>query len=291
VLHQFTNVFHSNGNHSVPSETTPVTVSSGHALSSPVFDTGTSKSVFVGSAAGTSSGGEIHSVTTSPSFGSHVYTGSALSVASSTGVYDGPIVDSTNQVVYFVIGDSTVGTGHPGAFKVAAGFTGAGGLSQATLTTTTTAASIVYNGAFDATYYGSSDGKSGNFWVCATSSSGVAQLQPMFMTGGALNLSTAINLTSGAATCSPVTEFLNSSTDYIFMSVTALGTVSTCSGSCVYSYTVSGTGNAPTKAAGVNATGGTSGMIIDNSASSPGSNIYYEDLGDTDAVQVSQSTL
>jgi hypothetical protein len=290
VLHKFTNVFHSNGNMSVPSEAWHVTVSSGNALSSPVFDSGTSQKIFVGSAAGASSGGELHAVTTG---GTLSATSGVYAVASTPGVYDGPLVDSTLETVYFVVGDVFFWSGYSGAFKFAADFDVAG-ISQVKFGTSTTS-SIVYNGAFDAVYFAGT-GTTGNFWVCATQGSGSPQLEGIPLTGGALNPPNyPINLTSAPATCSPVTEYYNSS-DYLFMSVTANGNYPSasplCSGSCVYSFTVSGTGNAPTKAAGLNATGGTSGIIIDNSVSGTGlSNIYYEDLGDTDAVQVSQSTL
>jgi hypothetical protein len=289
VLHKFTNVFHSNGNHSVPSEAWHATSVGAVQLSSPVYDS-TSGLIFVD---GTPSG-ELYSFSTA---GALSATSTAVTLTVSPAFFDAPIVDSnsSSNFVYVVVGDNAVDSGHSGAYKYIAAFgNGSGGTSIVNYGTSTTT-TMVYNGAFDAAYYGGTGtnaGKTGNFWVCETSSSGYPQLEGISMAGGALNTGTSTTLTSAAATCSPVTEFLNS-TDDLFLSVTANGNLSTCSGSCVYSFTVSGQGNAPTKEDGLNTntTGGTSGIIIDNSASSPGSNIYYEDLGDTDAVQVSQSTL
>jgi hypothetical protein len=281
VLHQYTSVFHSNGNHSVPSAGTspwPVTVSSGNALSSPVFDSGTSRRIFVDS---TSSSGNLYAYTTA---GASAATSVGVSSTTSPGFFDAPIVDSTNEFVYTVTGDDPADSGHSAVYKFLAGGTLGGGSSIARFGTSTTT-TMVYPGAFDATYY-SGSGTTGYLWVCATQSSGATELQQISVPN--LSVSASTSLTSAAATCSPVTEYSNSS-DYIFMSVTGSGNLTGCSGSCVDSYVVS-SGSAVFSHS-LAATGGTSGIIIDNSASSPGSNIYYEDLGDTDAVQVSQSTL
>ncbi|MGA2170416.1 MAG: hypothetical protein ABSG62_19660 [Terracidiphilus sp.] len=294
VLHQFKNVFHSSTNNTKPSEAWATSVGSTNQLSSPVYDSGSGR-IFVGSTnyLTADTGGKLYAFLTT---GTLSVTSVSLTHSTSPGVYDGPLVDSSAELVYVVVGDDSADDGYSGVYDFAANFTsggpdghGPGGYSHQTFGTTT-AANIVYNGAFDATYY-ANPGTAGNFWVCATQSSGSPQLEGVPVGGGG-SLSTPVGtpLTSGAATCSPVTEYYNSS-DYLFMSVTALGNVSTCGGSCVYSFTVAGSGTTATKVAGLSATGGTSGIIIDNSASSPGSNIYYEDLGDTDAVQVSQSTL
>lgn len=82
---------------------------------------------------------------------------------------------------------------------------------------------------------------------------------------------TAAAHTSGAA----VTDI----TDWVYMSVTAGGNDAACTGACVYSYDVT-SGSLPAAAtAGINATGGSSGIIIDNSALTTGaSQVYYTTL-------------
>jgi hypothetical protein len=101
-------------------------------------------------------------------------------------------------------------------------------------------------------------------------------------------------LTSGTATCSPVTEIWGSgagTNDYIFLSVTALGNISdgsTCTGACVYNFVVAtggtsttgGTESTPTAAtAGLAAASGSSGIVIDNTSNSTGaSQIYFSTL-------------
>ena len=88
--------------------------------------------------------------------------------------------------------------------------------------------------------------------------------------------------------------------DWIFLSVTAGGHATGCTGACLYNYNVT-TGTAPANStAGIAATGGTSGIIIDNSSTTTGySQIYYTPLANQTcatsgttggcAVQTSQS--
>ena len=155
--------------------------------------------------------------------------------------------------------------------------------------------SPVYDGAFDNTYMTAGGSPTtGNLWTCGYGSStgGIPRLvySPMSTSGfgsttDKITLATEIggnpggNLTSGASTCSPVTEFFNTD-DYIYMSVTALGTVTTsptCAGACIYSYTVTST-PAATVSHGLPVSGGSSGMIIDNNGTSGGSQIYFSYL-------------
>ena len=90
---------------------------------------------------------------------------------------------------------------------------------------------------------------------------------------------TGTTLVGATASCSPVTEILNGSTDWIFLSVTASGNQTVCkgtttAGACLYSFSVGGA--VPTTAsAGRNASGGTSGVIIDNTGSGGGSQTYF----------------
>jgi len=97
-LHQFTGVF--NG---TPAEVTtnwPVSVSA-NALTSAVYDAGTSGNIFVADRGAT--GGFLYAV--SPSTHAKVLTTSKLTYASGTvGIVDGPLVDSNAQMVYIFVG-------------------------------------------------------------------------------------------------------------------------------------------------------------------------------------------
>jgi hypothetical protein len=93
--------------------------------------------------------------------------------------------------------------------------------------------------------------------------------------------------------------------EWLYLSVSALGTDTGCAGACVYSYSLTA-GTPAAATTGLPAAGGTSGIIIDNSTITAGeSQIYYTTLanqacvgngttGNTTgscAVQVSQSGL
>jgi hypothetical protein len=79
-----------------------------------------------------------------------------------------------------------------------------------------------------------------------------------------------------------VTEILNGSTDYIYLSVTANGNQTACSGTgvagaCLYSFVV--TSSVPSSASkGISASGGASGIIIDNTGTGGGSQVYFSYL-------------
>ncbi len=278
-LHKFTGVF--SGTPAEVVVTFPVTVSSGNKLTSPVKDSGTSGKIFVGNG-GTA--GQLHSVTTAG-----VVVNSATRATDTLGIIDAPIVDSTTQKVYVSVGyDGTGG----GIYQFAAGFAAANGGIKATLGSGAVGTTM-FNGTFDDTYF-TGPGTTGNFWVCAYRTTGTAPVlysiaMNSTFTGTVTNRG---NLTSGAGTCSPVTEIRNGTHDYIFLSVSALGTATGCAGACIYSFDVL-SGTPGTAVAGLAATGGTSGIIIDNNAAVTGaSQIYFTPLtGSTGAVQASQALL
>jgi len=169
----------------------------------------------------------------------------------------------------------------------------------------------MYDGDFDNTYYTAGTGKTGRLWVCVPSNPGGTvpgprlSYIPIQSNGGIVPSGNAISyldadkaissLTSGstpAPTCSPVTEVYGSdgtTNDYIFLSVSALGNLTTtnasarCTGACLYNFIVGtgGTEVTPTTAyAGISSTGGTGAIIIDNTSSATGaSQIYYGLLG------------
>jgi hypothetical protein len=90
--------------------------------------------------------------------------------------------------------------------------------------------------------------------------------------------------------CSPLSEIDTAGIDRIFLSVPSQGTAAitsggrTCSGACLYSYDVtSGTLTTGTTAAnGLALAAGSSGIVIDNSATSPvgAAQIYFSTLAD-----------
>lgn len=291
ILHKFSNVFHSfyGTNSTVPSETWHTIVSSGNALSGPTLDGGTSGLIFVGSASGTSTGGELHSVTAS---GGTVVTSSRLAISSTTGIVDAPLVDSTTEKVYVFVGDDIAGGTNSGAYQFGTTISGTGTSHIAFNGTSATA--IVYDGSFDNAYY-SSPGTAGNLYVCATHGTGSPQLEKVVMTSGAFGALTSTSITSAAATCSPITEVLNGSADYMFLAVTAAGSLTAsgtnkCTGACVYSFNLTTSTTVPI--GGIAATGGAGGIIIDNVVGNSGtSQAYWETLGATDAVQAAQGVL
>lgn len=142
-------------------------------------------------------------------------------------------------------------------------------------------ANRLYDGTPDNVYY-ANNGTAGNLWTCDNIGTTGAKLNCSSESSFSAPVSIANDsikpLTNAAGTCSPVTEILNGSTDYIFLSLTAGGNEgTTCLGACVYSFTLSGT--TASYSAGLAATGGTSGMIIDNTSSTTGaSQVYFSTL-------------
>jgi hypothetical protein len=269
-LHKFTPVFTG-----TPAEVTssasgwPITVSS-NVLTSPVYDPGTSKNIFVAD-----SGGFLYSYAASNA--THEMTSSQLAATGSKGIVDGPLVDSTTEFVYVFVGEdestNTSGSyncnsggtspGCNGVFQFPAGNatlgTGVCTPSSATSWGTATncgeesvfgngnASTVIYDGSFDQVYY-SGTGTSGNLWTCGATGTPAPKLMyttmSAFVPSGNLigRANNDINPLTGtgagvgtAATCSPVTEIYGTAgttDDYIFLSVTNDGnqTSTTCSG-------------------------------------------------------------
>ena len=99
------------------------------------------------------------------------------------------------------------------------------------------------------------------------------------------------------ADCSAITEVMNGANDYLYASVTASGNDTGCNGPCIYMFNLTGLtwGTGAAAAVGFTATGGTSGIIVDNISPTPGaSQIYYSTLGAGgvgNAIQASQAGL
>jgi hypothetical protein len=304
TLHKFTNVFNGTPAEVVSSGANvwPAVVSS-TALTSPVYDSVTSR-IFVGStrsgsAAGT---GALHAVDKTIGSGAGgITTSGVLFVNNMTGTFDTPIVDSTTGKVYVFVGDDSNNSGNSAIYQFAAGTSLAPASqtpSKAVLgsgATTTT----IYSGSFDDTYY-SGAGNTGYLYVCGAHNSGVnprlfrvdMSTVPFGTTVVRGHDPTTNNTT---AECSPITEVKNGADDLIFFSVSANGSDTGCTGACVYMYNLTGIVWSPAAVgtAGLGAPGGAGGIIIDNvSATTGASQIYFSTLTSPgNAVQASQAGL
>jgi hypothetical protein len=237
-------------------------------------------------------------------------TTSTIKLAS-TGFDDGPIVDVTAGFVYaFARADETSNVTavfqlHIPAFADA--FDNANG-PEVIVSNSATNPTAFLDGAFDDAYYAS--GGTGNLYVCGTSGT-VNALWQIPIAGGVMGtpvLGPAVTTVDGA--CSPITEFLNGTTDRIFLSVegnaVTAAPINCVTGSgCVMSFDITNPltwGPLKSTAATSTVTGGTSGIVIDNSSSAGGaSQVYFTPLSDQPcttsggtggcAIQASQSAL
>jgi len=308
-LHKFNPVF--SGTPTEITATWPITVSS-NVLTAPVYDFGTGH-IFVAD-----SGGFLYSYTTAgvPVMKSSqlAATGSkgivdAPLVDSSTGfvyvfVGDDENTSTTayctnatgcNGVFQFAAGNNTIGTGV--CTPTSATAWSGNNCGKESVFGIGAPGIVVYDGSFDQIYFAGS-GTTGNLWTCAANdNTGTPRPKLMqngmsaFVTSGDV-ISTATNtslnpMTSAAGgSCSPVSEVFGSggtTDDYIFLSVTANGNLAACAGACLYNFLVSANGTSttvPTVAtAGLAATGGSSGIVIDNiSATAGASQIYFSTL-------------
>jgi len=173
------------------------------ALSSPIYDSGGSNSIFV-----TDAGGYLHSFAVTAPPGT-VSTSGRLE-NNTTNIFGPPLVDGTTERVYVFVGYSG-DTGNPSyinyftagavsSFGTAVKF-GNGG-------TTNPATSHMAAGTFDDQYY-EGNGSTGHLYVCengrvyqiAAASGGLG-------TGTPATFSTPVSTVGTASACSPVTEFL-----------------------------------------------------------------------------------
>jgi hypothetical protein len=228
-----------------------------------------------------------------------------------TGFDDGPLVDVTAGFVYvFARADNPGNVTSVFQLTIPAF---ADALDNATgpeviVSNSATNPTAFLDGAFDNAYYAS--GGTGNLYVCGTSGTANALWQIPITSGvmGAPVLGPTLTTVDGA--CSPITEFLNGTTDRIFLSVTGnavTGAPINCvAGSgCIMSFDISNPltwGTSTGSAATATVTGGTSAIIIDNSSSAGGaSQVYFTPLSDQTcttsggtggcAIQASQSGL
>jgi len=283
-VHKFTGVFSG-----TPAEAStggwPVTASTQASpiLTSPVYDSGASQLLFVGDGSG-----YLHSITTTGATSQTVLTSNQM-VCGTAGMVDPPIVDSSTESVYVFVGDgcdATPGNSYVNRFDAGTSISGIYGQNYANFQNSGTndTATIARTGTFDNAYYAGS-GNTGNLYACVN---GVLYQIPMSTLSGTgtVTVNTYSPLVrrassaSSASACSPVTEFYNSGHDWLFMSLIANGRATGCTGACLYNFDVQGAGTTGTATDGVTATGGTSGISIDNSLTGAGeSQIYYTTLG------------
>jgi hypothetical protein len=221
---------------------------------------------------------------------------------------DGPIVDPAAGKVYVFLGNNGNGNSAVIQFSTTVSSTQFSFHScgaEATVGTASTAGVPMFAGNFDNVYYASANGgsPSGNLYVCGNTS-GNATLYQIRITSNAIAASgsSVLAVSTANTTCSPITEADNGATDLIFLSVQNLGSTSAtvkCPSNtgCVMSLSVPTTiaGALPTATtATLAASGGTSGIVIDNLVT-PGtlqtSRVYYSTLTGNTAVQASQAGL
>ena len=321
-VHQFTGVFAG-----TPAETSGGTgawpaKAAVTQLSSPVFDSVTGN-VFVAASYKTSgNGGRLVAVcATSACTGGTVTIGTVtrsgvLGPASGANCYgpggsgttsnlrlDTPIVDSTAGMVYAFVGND--GNGNSAVIQfattVSSGqFSGQGGCgTEATIGTGSTTGVPLFAGSFDNLYFSSSGSSpTGNLYACGNTSGNATFYQlPITANVMAASGTSVLAISTANTTCSPVTEAYSDSnnTDLMFLSVQNFGDTSAsvncpANTGCLMSFPVPVTlgGQLPTSTkAALSASGGTSGVVIDNTVppgSPPGSlqtsQIYFSTLSD-----------
>jgi hypothetical protein len=304
-LHKFTNVFLG-----TPAEVTaggwPVAmlpVDTNKQLSSPVYDE-TSGNVFIGNNSGrilyvrnaSTSAGACNAASNggaAPCVGSTTFTDGNTT---NTKISTAPIIDSTTQRLFVFF--SPAGGG-PGAYVGQDDTT----LTAANQVLVNVGAGIAHRievGALDNAYYTTDTGVghgTGWLYVCGnggTTGSATADfaiLKRIAVTNGTLGNAldaTSWQASNASARCDPITEFYDtpngSSTgavDYLFFAVETAGATGTAcaNNGCVYAVTVTGGTLTVPPAAGtgaVNASGGTTGIIVDNDSTSTGAaSIYF----------------
>jgi hypothetical protein len=244
-LHKFNPVF--NGipaevrNAGWPVQLNPTTPT---ALTSPVYDAASGR-VFVADV-----GGFLYRV--GPNTALVATTSGPLDVSSSeggAGIVQGPIVDSTSEVVYVFASSDGSGTCAGGAdctavYQLPVNFADGDTGSEAIVGASTvfgSAPSPLYLGTFDSAYENSVDA-TGHLYVCGNTG-GAPTLYQVDIGAGVLGtVSTGPVLASATAPCSPVTDILNpnasgGATEWMYASVQNKGISSGCAtGGCIFNF-------------------------------------------------------
>lgn len=328
-LHKFTGIFSGS-----PGEVTtggwPAAVSAS-PLSSPVLDPVTGN-VFVGDYNLTADSACTPSSSTTASPCGFLYScnssSGGLNAKSAQldfnfGIVDAPILDQFAGRLYVPVGSdgeagssSNCGTGTPCAaiFQLSTSFTNGTAGTEATVGP---GYDFLLSGTFDNAYLTSANASSPTGHIYVVGNTGPAN-NALYQISIASNLmsttsiagpTVALNFTNGYyAAGLGVTEFLNNTTDYIFLGTIAFSNYSGCGAApsigvgCVVGFDVtSGSISGSTAPTGSSpAAGGASGIVVDNSGSASGeSNIYFSALANQActtsggssgcAIQISQS--
>jgi hypothetical protein len=254
------------------------------SLFTPVFDSG-SGNIFLGDSAGRLSYvREVVSTVGACGSGSPPCLGSTNVTLTGASIVDAPLVDSSAGTVFIFGNDNTnggtveqVNTALGNPITVNVGGAGPPG-------------SPIHSGAFDSAYLSDSF-STGHLFVCGkniTNRDRPAIHRIGFGSTGVMNGSSDGNLSlvsSSGEECSPVTEILNGTTDRIFFSVANNSNQTGCGGAgCIMSVDLGGAWPPPAVTHGVPASGGTSGIIVDNvSGSVQASSVYFTFLSNSTA--------
>jgi len=214
------------------------------ALTSPVFDYASGR-VFVADV-----GGFLYRVGPNTAF--TAVSSGPLDVSSAeggAGIVQGPIVDSTDGLVYvFSSSDGstacTGGAACAAVFQFGVDFNGDTFGSKVTVGSSTVSGSApnpLYLGAFDSTYENSVNA-TGNLYVCGNTG-GTPALFQVPITAGVFGASVPGPILADTTTpCSPVTDLLNPNasggpTERVFVSVETEGISSACANGCIFNFT------------------------------------------------------
>jgi predicted outer membrane lipoprotein len=264
-LHKFTGVFAG-----TPAEVTaggwPITVSSGNTLTGPVFDS-VSGNIFVADISTS-----LHYVRETGSIVGACASGSPpcngtpslpVSAGGGVGAFDPPTVDVTSQRVFVF---SAV---DPNAAQVNAVYQATTALgSSVEVPLGSTAENYIYSGAFDKNY-NSGSYASGFLYVCGTSPQ-TTLYRIGFNSTGVMNSTAAagtVSLSSSVPSCSPMTEILNGTNDYLFFGLDALGGTATgCTSGCLMGLNLTGMTWPPalSRFSVLPVPNGPSGIVVDN---------------------------
>jgi hypothetical protein len=246
-LHQITPFF--NG---IPTEVKsggwPVQVnpSAPTALTSPVYDS-TSGIVLV-----TDAGGFLYRIGPTTAF---VATSGQLDFSTvedgGPGIVEGPIVDSTSELVYVFApadgsGNCVGGTDCTAVYQLPVDFFEGERGSKALVGASTksgTPPSPLYLGAFDSTYENSVNA-TGNIYVCGNTGGDPILYQVPITASvfGTVNAGPVLSTNFGITPCSPVTDILNpnasgGATEWMFASAQTDGSSTACaSGGCIFNF-------------------------------------------------------
>ncbi len=245
----------------------PILVHSAATLTSPVYD-GVSQNIFVGDSAGQLSFVmETGSTTGACGSGSPPCLGSVVQALGGA-IVDGPLVDSSAQTVFAFEGTDPTNQGT--AYQFNTQLATASERSANIGARSGVAGSNIHMGTFDNTYYTTG---TGHLFVCGKTLpltvpfNDRPAIHRITITSGVMNTVSDGNLdlvSTSSDECSPVSEFNIGTTDRIFFSVTNHNAPCAGVGGCVMSLVLTGTWPPAGVTNTMQASGGTSGIIVDN---------------------------